>query len=395
MYSQLMRVIDENRGHLITFCQKLLRAASLSGQEGEAAELVREEMLTLDYDTVAVDEVGNVVGTVACSAEPALLLTAHMDVVDPADPSRWRFPPFSGILAEGCLWGRGAVDDKASLAAMVYGAGLLKAAGITPRRPVVMAATVGEEVGGYGAKHLTTYQYPGLVIIGEPSGNTLRRGHRGKFEIVVTYHGRSAHASAPEKGLNPDFSLARFLLALRELPLRQDPVYGGTTLAPTLLYVDQKASNVIPAAASVHLDWRNAPGETLEAALGQVEPLAQRCAEEGISVSVGVPEHEEVAYTGARRQLDASFGSVDMAADDPRLLRTQALLETALGRKFPASVWQFCTDGGHLAQAGIACLGFGPGNEHMAHVLDEHVAVDELVEAALAYAVLAAELEVE
>ncbi|MHB9031881.1 MAG: M20 family metallopeptidase [Anaerolineae bacterium] len=395
MTTKLAEVVQANRDRITAFCAALLREASFSGHEKGAADLVIDEMTALGYDAIQVDEVGNVLGIIACGPEPALMLTAHMDVVDPADHSRWRFPPFSGTLAEGFLWSRGASDDKACLAAMIYGAGLLRAAGITPPRPVVVAATVGEEVGGYGAKHLVSYQHPGLAVIGEPSGNTLRRGHRGKFEIVVTYHGRSVHASAPQLGLNPNFSLARFLLALRDMPLRKDPVYGGTTVAPTLLYVDQKASNVIPAEATVHLDWRNAPGETLPEALAAVETVARSCAEEGISVTVGVPEHEEVSYTGARNQLDASFGSVDMAADDPRLLQARALLEANLGRAFPAGVWGFCTDGGHLQQAGIACLGFGPGDEHMAHVLDERVAVDELVEAALAYAVLAAELEVE
>lgn len=397
MYTRLRQITEEHRGRLVSFCQRLLQEASFSGREGGVASLVRDEMLALNYDAVHVDDVGNVVGnvvgSVACGPAPALMLTAHMDIVDPGDHASWRFPPFAGTLAEGYLWGRGAADDKACLAAMVYGAGLLKAAGITPRRPVLMAASAGEEVGGYGAKHLATYLRPGLAIIGEPSGNTLRRGHRGKYEIVVSFLGRSAHASAPQAGLNPNFSLARFLLALRELPLRADPVYSGTTVAPTLLYVDQKASNVIPARVSVHLDWRTVPGETLPETLSLLERLAKECAEQDIQVQVGVPAHEEVSYTGSRHELDASFSAFDTAPDDARLVQAQTLLEQALGRPFPAGVWQFCTDGGHLAQAGITCLGFGPGSERMAHVLDERVAVDELVEAALAYAVLAAELD--
>ena len=390
MPSQLTRVVREHREQIITFCQKLMQQPSLSGHEQSTADLVCAEMLALGYDTVQVDEVGNVVGTIACGSGLSTLLTAHMDVIDPGEHARWRFPPFSGTLAEGYLWGRGAADDKACLAAMIYGAGLVRKAGIVPPGPMIVAATAGEEVGGYGAKYLATYLHPDLAIIGEPSGNTLRRGHRGKFEIVVTYHGRSVHASAPQTGLNPNFSLAKFLLALRGLPLKSDPIYGGTSVAPTLLYVDQKASNVIPAAATVHLDWRNAPGETIDEALAQVKALAQGCAEEGIGVSVGVPAHEEVSYTGSRHELDASFGSFDMASDDRRLLQAKAMLESELGREMPVSVWGFCTDGGHLALAGIPCLGFGPGNERMAHVLDERVALDELVEGALSYAVLAA-----
>jgi succinyl-diaminopimelate desuccinylase len=390
MPSLLKHTASEYRERIIAFCQRLMQQESLSGNERDIADLVCAEMLALEYDTVQVDEVGNVVGTIACGGGPCTMLTAHMDVIDPGEHISWRFPPYSGTLAESYLWGRGAVDDKACLAAMIYGAGMIRKAGIDLPGPIMVAATVGEEVGGYGAKYLATYVHPDLAIIGEPSSNTLRRGHRGKFEIVVTYHGRSVHASAPKTGLNPNFSLARFLLAMRELPLASDPIYGGTSVAPTLLYVDKKASNVIPAAATVHLDWRNAPGETLASALGQVQALAQECAENEISVTVSVPAHEEISYTGSRHELDASFGSFDMASDDKRLLRAKTLLEDELGREMPVSVWGFCTDGGHLAQAGIPCLGFGPGSERMAHVLDEHVSVDELVEGALAYATLAA-----
>lgn len=390
MPSQLTHVIREHREQIITFCQRLLQQPSLSGHEKSTADLVCAEMLALGYDTVQVDEVGNVVGTVACSGGPCTLLTAHMDVIDPGEHARWRFPPFSGTLAEGYLWSRGAADDKACLAAMIYGAGLVRKAGIVPPGPMIVAATAGEEVGGYGAKYLATYLHPDLAIIGEPSGNTLRRGHRGRYEFVITFHGRSAHASAPQAGLNPNYSLARFLLALQAAPLRYDVTYGGSSVSPTLLYVDQKASNVIPAAATVHLDWRNAPGETIDEVRAQMLALAEQTAEEGIHASIGVPEREEISYTGTSHRLDASFGSFSMDPDDPRLLRAQALLQAELGRAVDVSVWGFCTDGGHLAQAGISCLGFGPGSERMAHVLDERVALDELVEGALAYAVLAA-----
>ena len=103
---------------------------------------------------------------------------------------------------------------------MIVGGALVKRAGIDPGRPIVVVAAAGEEVGGYGARHLVTWLRPGLAIIGEPSANQLRRGHRGKFEIVVRFYGRSAHASAgPE--LTPTMPGA--FAALRELPLRATP----------------------------------------------------------------------------------------------------------------------------------------------------------------------------
>jgi acetylornithine deacetylase/succinyl-diaminopimelate desuccinylase-like protein len=87
---------------------------------------------------------------------------------------------------------------------------------------------------------------PGVVVIGEPSGNRVKRGHRGRTELVVRAQGRSAHASAPDRGLNPLATIARFILGLQHLEMTRDPDLGGSTVAPTLIRTDQTSPNVIP-----------------------------------------------------------------------------------------------------------------------------------------------------
>lgn len=394
------RIAQGARDRIVGFCQRAIQAESLPGHEGALAALVRDEMRTLGYDAVQVDEAGNVIGKLNGADGRTALLHAHLDIVDPGDATRWRFPPYSGTVTEGHVWGRGTSDTKGSLVAMVYALGLLREAGLAPPGDVYMSAVVGEEIGGLGTRHLIAHpesmggRLPDLAVIGEPSANTLRRGHRGRFEFVVTMHGRSAHASAPERGRNPHYAMSRFLLALRDTPMMADDTFGGSSVVPTLLYVDQTSSNVIPAEVSVHLDWRKAPSETLEQARAVIDDLVSRAIEPDISASVRLRSRRHHTYTGLEIEAEHRLESFCLDADDPDLLLAHRALEEALWRPVETSVWTFCTDGGHLYAAGVPCIGYGPGNEAMAHVLDERISIEQLVEATTAYMALAMALGV-
>ncbi len=380
------------RGRVADFCTRLVRTPSMTGDEARIAALVQREMLSLGLDEVTVDAAGNVIGCLRGGSGHSVMLHAHMDIVDPGEAARWTYGPFAGQIAKGQIWGRGAVDDKGSLAAQIYALGLLREAGLQPPGDLYVAAVVGEEVGGLGTRHLVEHLRPDLAIIGEPSQNTLRRGHRGRFEFIVTLHGRSAHASTPHEGRNPHYAMSRFLLALREAPMAQDADFGASTVAPTLAYVDQTSSNVIPAAVTVHLDWRNAPGETVEQARQRIEELLAQALEPGIQAELRIATCKVHSYTGLCRTVEHAVTPFWTAADDPRLLAAQEVLARALGRPAPVGVWPFFTDGGFLHAAGVPCIGFGPGDPAMAHVVDERLPIAELVKATAGYMALALRL---
>jgi putative selenium metabolism hydrolase len=384
--------VEGARDRIVGFCQRVIRAPSLSGHEEQVAQLVLGEMRSLGYDDVQVDGAGNVIGRIAGGGGRSTLLHAHMDVVDPGEESSWSHPPFAGDMASGYLWGRGASDTKGSLAAQVYALGLLREAGLKPAGDTYLAAVVGEELGGFGTAHLLGSLKPGIAIIGEPSSNTLRRAHRGRFEYVVTFRGRAAHASAPARGLNPHYSLARFLLVLREAPMARDSTFGESSVVPTLSYVDQTNSNVIPAKATVHLDWRNAPGESFEDGRALLERVLSLTVEPGVQATIEARQVEMTCYTGLKQALPMAMPGFYLECGHPDLVSAQAILEEALGRSVKVEVWAFTTDGGQLFAAGIPCVGFGPGEEGMAHVVDERLEVEQLLEATVGYMALALEM---
>lgn len=390
--ADLEKAVQASSERVVGFLQRLVQVPSRTGNEEQVAAIVARELRTLGIEDLRVDGAGNILGRLPGGQGRRVMLHAHLDIVDPGDSHRWTYPPFSGEFADGCVWGRGSVDDKGCVAAQVYALGLLQELGLHPAGDVIVAAVVGEEIGGLGTRHLVAEERPDLAIIGEPSNNTLRRGHRGRFEFVVTFRGRSAHASTPLLGLNPSYSLSRFLLALQQAPMARDSVFGDSTAVPTLLYVDQTSSNVIPAAASVHLDWRNAPQESLAQARAMVERVAQESLDPGINAEVSVATRLVSSYTGLSETIEHAVTPFWIEADDPRLLAAQSSLSEALQRSVPIGVWPFFTDGGFLHAAGVPCIGFGPGDPAMAHVLDERMPVSQLLEATAGYMALALRL---
>jgi succinyl-diaminopimelate desuccinylase len=392
---ELVSLVGEWHTPMISFCQALVQTPSLPGEEGAVAALVKGEMESLGYDEVWTDGWGNVVGLLRGREEGlSLMLNGHMDHVDPGNTAEWTYPPYGGEIHEGRVYGRAVADMKGPLAAMIYALGALAQEGLRPPGHIYVAAVVQEEVGGLGTQKLLESVLPDLAVVGEATSNRLARGHRGRIEIVAWVRGKSVHASVPEQGVNPHRVLARFIQRLESLPLKKDPIYGGSSVAPTTYYTDQQSSNVIPGEARLHLDWRNLPGEGLEEVLRQLQPVLESCLSEvaGSEGGLAVHKHDLRTYTGRREAFAAVFPSFGLDADHPLVSGARSVLEQALSRPVEVIVWRFATDGGHLMEAGIPTVGFGPAEARVLHTVDESVPLEMLREGLLGYVALALSL---
>jgi succinyl-diaminopimelate desuccinylase len=394
--SRLQELAKTQDARLVGFAQRLIQTPSLPGAEGDAARLVQSEMQSLGYDETWIDEVGNVVGVVrGTGGGRSLMFNTHLDHVDVGDVGGWPFPPYDGKIVDGVLWGRGAVDIKGPTAAQVYGVALLKQAGVALPGDVYVAGAVQEEVGGLGSLELARTTRTDRAVIGEASNNELRRGHRGRIELVVRITGRACHASAPERGINPHYSLASFLSALRDVDTLEDPFLGAETFAPTLLFTDQTSANVVPGEVRLHIDWRTVPQRGPEDIRSELARRLERALLDGADGEVSIKELRMRAYTGVERELPAAFPSLAIEEEDPMLGAARSALEEVFGHSVPVGRWTFATDGGHLFAAGIPCIGYGPGDERLAHTNQEHVALADLSAAAVGNAVLAGALTAE
>ncbi|HYH82507.1 MAG TPA: M20/M25/M40 family metallo-hydrolase [Longimicrobium sp.] len=363
----------------IEFAADLIRIPSLPGEEGAVARRIVSELERLGFDEAWIDRAGNVTGRIrGTGSAPAVMLASHMDVVDAGDDDGWEHPPHAGVLADGYLHGRGAMDLKGPLALQVYAA-----AQFIDRPPpgdLVLVCSVYEEKGGWGMMHWmdTAASRPGAVILAEATGGDLCIGHRGHAELAVEIRGRAAHASAPERGCNPVLLLPDVLSALAELSSRQqgDPVLGRATLTPTVVETWPRSGNVIPDRVRITLDMRVLPGWEEARAVEELRAhLSARVAPtDGVRVVVipGLVTHR--AWTGWEDEHSNFTPGFLMDDDHPVVRAASAALRQALGATPAVRPWKFGTDGGHTCGThGVPTIGFAPGSEALAHTNRERL----------------------
>jgi putative selenium metabolism hydrolase len=354
-----------------------------------------EEMERLGFRDVRIDRIGNVVGWVGPDAGPTVMLNGHMDTVAVSDANSWARDPFGGEVEHGRLHGLGACDMKGGLAAMIYGAYLLRQAGLPNAGRVVVACVVQEETcEGLASRVLIEEEkvQPDWVVIGEPSDLQVCRGQRGRVELRVTTYGRSAHASQPQLGENAIYTAARLVFGLELLAdrLGEDPFLGKGTLAVTEVTSRSGSRNAVPDRCDLIVDRRLTLGETEAMALAEIQRVIAR---EGSRADVAVSEYSAESYTGYECRAREFFPPWVIEEDHPLVTVLVQAAQSQLGRRPEIGHWDFSTEGAYTAGvAGIPTVGFGPGDPAKAHTASEFVCLDDVCAAAGVYARVAVDL---
>jgi len=382
-----------DRAALLTFLRELVRIPSPSCEEGALADRVVREMRDLAFDQIEVDAIGNVIGRVGPAQGPTLMLNAHMDTVQVSAENAWSRDPFGAEVEDGTLYGLGSCDMKGGLAAMVYGAKLLQESEL--KGNVVVACVVQEETcEGLGTRTLVEEGDvdPDWVVLGEPTNLNVSRGQRGRLEMRVVAHGKSAHAASPKLGENAIYIASRLVFGLELLAgqLGEDDFLGPGTLAVTEISSSAGSRNAIPDRCTLIIDRRLTLGENETKALSEVQRVIAR---EGVDADVEVTGYRTTSHTGYECATREFYPAWVIAADHPLVEATVQAVQAQLKRRPQVTRWGFSTEGVYTAgEANIPTVGFGPGREELAHTTDEHVRVDDVYAAAAVYARLAATL---
>ena len=303
---------------------------------------------------------------------PRLLLCGHLDTVV-VGQAPWQRDPFGAEIVDGVLWGRGAVDMKGGLAAMLGALCALKRSGASFPGDVELVALVGEEVDCAGARHFVDMQGmegAAWIVIGEPTGLRVAVSHKGCVRVRVTSHGISAHAARPELGRNAITEMGKLLVKLSalELPGPAHMLLSPPTVAPTIIS-GGSAVNVIPDRCELELDVRTVPGQSREEVLRGFRQLFATEFREERSPSVEVVYHRDPVQTPIDDRLITAM----------RAACRQVLVDV----ESEVIGLDFFTDGSVLQpQTGVPTVIFGPGDIALMHQVDERVGIADVVRAA-------------
>ena len=343
----------------VDLLRTLVRIPSVSGDEAACRDALADWLRARGVPAhVSGRNVWSVVeGERPAPPEHGLLLLTHVDVV-PVGPG-WTREPWDGALDGGRVFGRGANDAKASVAAMAWVAATVDRRRLAGR--LVVALVCDEETGGQGIEAVGA-ELPAFdaAVGGEPTELDVCPGQRGLLRARLEVEGRQAHASRPWEGVNAIEKAARDVLAVQGLDLGPpDPELGPATLQCTVIQGGTRP-NVLPGSCTVELDGRSTPGCDNTRMLHLLRQAV------GAKVVV-----KSTRFQPVRTSKDAAIVKAAVAA-------------SPTGRVRP---FGGVSDLFHVRH--VPGVVMGPGTSAASHAPDEWVAVEQVEAAARAYAQVA------
>ena len=396
IYEQIRKLSFKYENETADFLAKMIQTPSFSMKEKEMVAVIKNEMEKIGFDKIRIDDLGSIIGKIG-NGKQIIAFDAHIDTVYPGNLENWDFPPHAGIIKNGKVWGRGASDQLGGMASMVYAAKIIKELDLNNDFTILFTGTVMEEdCDGIAWKHLIAEDNirPEIVVSTEPTSLNIYRGHRGRMEISVEVKGVSCHGSAPERGKNAIYKMARIALEIEKLNdhLKHDDFLGKGTITTTIFESDSPSQCAVADFARIHLDRRLTFGETKVSALSEIEEC---CRKAGISnATIKVLQYNEKAYTGKSYPVEKYFPTWKLEKNSKWLKNAEISYNNIFNKKPKIDKWTFSTNcvfimGEH---AEIKCIGMGPGDENQAHAPNEMTRISDLSAAAAFYAAFVAQL---
>jgi putative selenium metabolism hydrolase len=391
-HQQILALAEKYSDYTAGNLSRLINHKSLSLQEKDVQEELMRQMQEAGFDEVRMDGLGNVIGRIGHGSR-SLAFDAHMDVVDIGHEGNWGFDPLGGEVKNGFVHGRGSVDQKGGAAAFVTAGRILKDLAFDRDLSVYFVGSVIEEdCDGLCWKYLVEEEglKPDVVVSTEPTNLGIYRGQRGRMEMHVHFYGVSSHGSAPERGVNAIYMASRTALEIEKLNehLAFDEFLGKGSVTISEIVSGSPSLCAVADYARIHLDRRLTWGETKESAIKEIEALI-----EGMNAKVEMLHYEETAFTGLRYGMEKYYPTWKLEETHPAIQLAARTFENTFDKKPRIDKWTFSTNGVTInGYYGIPVIGFGPGNEVLAHAPNEKVPVSDLVAASAFYAALAFEM---
>ena len=388
--AEIAGLSDRYTPDIVHFLRDMIAIPSESTGEKPVVARVAAEMKTCGFDEIRIDGLGNVLGRVG-HGKTVIAIDGHLDTVGVGDRSTWTRDPFKGDLRDGVIYGRGASDQEAGIAAAVYGGRIIKELGLDGDYQLWVTGTVMEEdCDGLCWQYIISEGglRPDVVVITEPTNLGVYRGHRGRMEMEVRTQGLSCHGSAPERGVNAVYKMAPIVADVERLNERlaatADPFLGKGSVTISEIRSTSPSLCAVADSSTIHLDRRLTRGETLESAVAEVLALESVGR---VGASVTVLDYARASYTGLVYPTKKYYPTWIMDEHHPAVVAGVRAAEQALGREPVVGKWTFSTNGiATCGLFGIPTIGFGPADERYAHTPEDQCPVEHLTRAARFYA---------
>jgi len=335
--------------------------------EGAVARLLADVLERWGFEVrlqVVVDGRPNVIAVLrGSSSARSLMFNGHLDVVGVEGMTH---PPFEANEREGRIYGRGASDMKGGIAAMCAAAARMKG---SLRGDIVIAGVVDEEWQSHGTSTLIASGLrPTAAIVAEPTRLAMMPAHKGFVWLEVTVHGRAAHGSRWDIGVDAIRHAGLLLAELdridaEELPRREHLLLGRASLHASTIEGGLGLSTY-PDRCVVRIERRTIPGESHETAARELRAAYERIRSRRPELQIDI--RVLFAQPPSDVPLDAPVCAALASA-----LAAHGLSTTPVGM----SAW---TDAALLNEAGIPAICFGPGDMGLAHAAEEYIPIAEV-----------------
>jgi acetylornithine deacetylase len=384
--------VSISSGDAVALTRELVRVDSrnptlVSGApgEGRVARVLAETLSAWGFRVDVRDAAPgrpNVIARVGnkTSSSRSLMFNGHIDVVGVEGMSH---PPWDATLRDGRLYGRGSSDMKAGVAAMCAAAARAASASAgSLDGEIIVTAVVDEEYSSLGTRALVAEGVRAdAAIVTEPTRLAIMPAHKGFVWVDVVVHGRAAHGSRWDVGVDAIRHAGLLLAALDAIDADVLPTRDHVLLGRPSLHASTIAGGIglstYPDRCQFTIERRTIPGEKTPAVMSEIE--------------------DAFARVRARRpDLDASVALIfeqppsDVPLDAPVVRALDRALR-ACGEEVNVTGMSAWTDAAILNESGIPAICFGPGDIALAHAAEEFVQVDEIERATLVLAALAME----
>ena len=375
MKEQIVNYIQDHEEEIVRLSSDLVGAntANPPGNEYLGVNIIKKYFSKhgIRYDTFEkITGRTNIIGYIG-KGDPTLLVACHLDVVPPGDG--WDTDPFKSVVKNGRIFGRGANDNKGQMASMLVLAKLLKDNESRLNGSLLLIGAADEEKGSrLGLEYLLkecgiSADY---AIIPDVANNMriIDVGEKGSLFLNITAYGKQAHGSTPENGINAIWNMIELLNQLKKIKYKclTHELFSPPTLNLGTIS-GGAAHNMVPAKCEAKLDIRYLPGETEKDILSNIYETIASIKKQNPTAKFDVT-------------IDTHLPPTQIPANNPLISLISKHTESILGTKPIPTGFSGVTVCKQLIENGIMAVGFGPGDKDQAHIANESIDIQELLD---------------